>query len=105
MTYIFNAYFNFEENDNLDNFKTELEELYKKYETIRLVIDLGKKEISMSHLPLFKKFKVIFEDDQLGVNNLLETIVICKEGFKRSIVKTFLNIPGFKPKRPVRFFP
>lgn len=105
MVYIYNAYFNFETNNNIDLFKEKIEEYYFSYEKIRLIIDLGKKDIGMQQLPLFKKMKVIFDEDQLGVENLLETIVICKGGIRRKIIKTFLSIPGFRPKREVKFFP
>lgn len=105
MVYIFNAYFDFENNDNIDLFEKKITDYYQKYKQIRLIIDLGDRNISMKDLPLFKKLKIIFDDKHLGVENLLETIVICKEGFKRSIVKNFLNLPGFRPKRDVKFLP
>lgn len=105
MVFIFNAYFDFEKNDNIKLFEEKITEYYSFHKKIRLIIDLGNKEIGMKDLPLFKKLKIIFDDDNLGVEKLLETIVICKEGFKRTIIKKFLKIPGFKPKRPVKFLP
>lgn len=105
MEYIFNAYFNIGADYDIDTFREELEKYYKEYSKVRLIIDLDGKEITMKHAPVFKKFKQIFDEKDLGIENLLETIVICEKGFKRTVIKGFLSIPGFRPKRPVHFFP
>jgi hypothetical protein len=99
MTVIFNAYFSFKIGYNEDMFRNEIIKLYKDKEKIRLIIDLENRDIGLSNLGDFKKIKKIFDD--LGVEKLLETIIICKDGIKKNIIKGFMKI--VPTKRPVKF--
>jgi len=102
MVKIFNAYFNFGGDYNLDNFEKDVTDVYYAHDKIRMIIDLDKKSISMSNLGDFKKLKRLFDEDNLGVENLEETIVICKDGFKKTIIKKFIQM--IPTKRPVKFY-
>lgn len=102
MEYEFNAYFDISQGYDVETFRKEMEELYNTYPKVRLIMDLEKRDISMSSLNEFKKLKRIFDDDQLGVEKLIETIVLCKDGIKKSIVKHFIKL--IPTKRPVHFY-
>jgi len=102
MVYIFYAYFNFDKNYNIDNFRSQMDIYYHKYEKIKLIIDLEDREVGLSDLTKFKQLKRIFDDDQLGVEKLVDTNIICKNGFKKKIIKGFIKI--IPTKRPVNFY-
>ena len=102
MTDVFNAYFNFSGSYDLENFEKDVEKVYNENEMIRMIIDLENRDINMSSLNDFKKLKKIFDDDNLGVEKLLETIVICKDGIKKKLIQGFLKI--IPTKRPVKIY-
>lgn len=102
MVNVYNAYFNFSGSYNLENFEKDVEKVYNENEMIRMVIDLENRDISMSSLSDFKKLKNIFDDDNLGVEKLLETIVICKDGIKKRLIQGFIKL--IPTKRPVKIY-
>ena len=102
MVKIFNAYFNFGGSYNLENFEKEVTDAYYSHERIGMIIDLENRSIGMSNLSDFKKLKKLFEEDNLGVEKLEETIVLCKDGFKKTIIKKFIKM--IPTKRPVIFY-
>lgn len=102
MIKIFNAYFNFSEGYDLKNFEKDVTDAYNSHERIRMIIDLENRSIGMNNLSEFKKLKKLFDEDNLGVEKLEETIVLCKDGLKKTIIKKFIKM--IPTKRPVNFF-
>lgn len=95
MVKIDNIYFNIDEND-YQLFRDTIEKCYKERERIRMIMDLEGKEVSFH---AFKKIKKVF--DELGVDKLEETCVLCKDGFKKKLIKNFISL--IPTKRPVKF--
>lgn len=94
--HIDNVYYNIDKNYDSEKFKNDIKEYYDTRERIRLIMDLEGKDISFD---AFKKLKKVF--DELGVEKLEETIVLCKDGFKKTLIKKFISI--IPTKRPVKF--
>ena len=69
---------------------------YSKYDKIRMIYDLDGQNVSMSAM---LKLKKVFEE--IGVEHLDETCIICKDGIKKTLIKKFLKL--VKTERPVRF--
>jgi hypothetical protein len=95
MVKIDNIYFNISE-DDYQLFRDTIDECYKDRERIRMIMDLEGKEVS---LRAFKKIKKVFDD--LGVEKLEETCVLCKDGIKKNLIKRFIKL--IPTKRPVKF--
>lgn len=90
-----NIYFSVSEED-YDYFRKRIAECYRDKEKIRMIIDVENKNVSLS---AFLKLKKVF--DELGVEKLLETCVLCKDGLKKKLISGFISkIPT---KRPVKF--
>lgn len=90
-----NIYFNVSEED-YEFFRNKIAECYQEREKIRMIIDVENKNVSFS---AFLKLKKVF--DELGVEKLVETCVLCKDGIKKTLISTFISkIPT---KRPVKF--
>ena len=87
---------NKEEAMNKETLKKELIQAYADNERIRTIFDLANKKINFGAM---KKIKKIF--DEIGVEKLEETCIVCKEKFKVAIVKNFLKF--VKTQRPVKF--
>jgi len=96
MTEIENLYFNIGEECDIALLKKEVLLAYSKYEKIRMIYDLDGKNVSMKAMLQLKK---VFED--IGVEKLEETCIVCKDGFKKTLIKNFLKL--VKTERPVRF--
>jgi hypothetical protein len=96
---IYNAYFNFKIGYEEEMFRSEISKLYNEKDKIRLIIDLENRDIGLNNINDFKKIKKVFDD--LGIEKLEETIIICKNGFKKKIIKGFMKI--VPTKRPVKF--
>ena len=90
-----NIYFNISE-DDYEFFRDSIAKCYLERERIRMIIDLEGKEVS---LRAFKKIKKVFDD--LGVEKLEETCVLCKDGIKKTLIKQFIKL--IPTKRPVKF--
>ena len=99
MVHIDNIYFNVGEED-YEMFRNTIEKCYsdENIERMRLIMDLEGKSVSLSS---FRKLKKVF--DELGVEKLEETCVMCDDGFKKTLIKKFLKMftTGKFPKRPV----
>lgn len=95
MVKIDNIYFHISEED-YQQFRDTIEECYQKRDKIRMIIDLEGKEVS---LRAFKKIKKVFDD--LGVEKLEETCVLCKDGIKKKLIKGFIKM--IPTKRDVKF--
>ena len=91
-----NMYFNIGGDYNTETLKKEILEGYSKYEKIRMIYDLNDKNVSMKAM---LKLKKVFEE--IGVEHLEETCIICKDGIKKTLIKNFLKL--VKTERPVRF--
>lgn len=91
-----NIYFNIGSDYNIEDLKKEILEAYAKYDKIRMIYDLNGKNVSMASM---LKLKKIFEE--IGVEHLEETCIICKDGIKKTLIKKFLKL--VKTERPVRF--
>lgn len=95
MVKIDNIYFCISEND-YEYFRNRIAECYRERERIRMIIDLENKEVSFN---AFKKLKKVFDD--LGVEKLEETCVLCQDGFKKNLIKNFIKL--IPTKRDVKF--
>lgn len=91
-----NLYFNIGQEYDPEKLKTEVLEAYGKYEKIRMIYDLNGRSINMKAM---LKLKRVFEE--IGVEHLEETCIICKDGFKKTLIKNFLKL--VKTERPVKF--
>jgi hypothetical protein len=91
-----NMYFNIGGDYSTETLKEEILEGYSKYEKIRMIYDLNDKNVSMKAM---LKLKKVFEE--IGVEHLEETCIICKDGIKKTLIKNFLKL--VKTERPVRF--
>lgn len=91
-----NMYFNIGSEYSTEQLKQEVLDAYTKYDKIRMIYDLNDKNISMSAM---LKLKKVFEE--IGVEHLEETCIICKDGIKKTLIKKFLKL--VKTERPVRF--
>ena len=91
-----NMYFNIGEEYSTELLKEEVLAAYCKYDKIRMIYDLNGKNISMSGM---LKLKKVFEE--IGVDHLEETCIICKDGIKKTLIKNFLKL--IKTERPVKF--
>jgi hypothetical protein len=102
MINIFNAYFDFSGNFKFEDFKREFLIYYndEKNDKIVLIIDLENRNIGLSDLFNFIKIRKFF--DRLGVEKLQKTIVCCKDGKKKDIIKSFLK--KYPPEREVLFY-
>ena len=69
---------------------------YREKERIRLIMDLDGQDVTFD---AFKKLKKVFDD--LGVEKLEETCVICKDGIKKTLIRQFIKL--IPTKRPVIF--
>lgn len=96
MTEVENLYFNIGEECDIEALKKEVLAAYDKYEKIRMIYDLDGKNVSMKAMMSLKR---VFED--IGVEKLEETCIVCQEGFKKTLIKNFLKL--VKTERPVRF--
>jgi hypothetical protein len=101
MVKIDNIYFNVGEED-YQIFRDTVEKCYKDRERVRLIMDLEGKKVKLSS---FMKLKKVF--DELGVEKLEETCVLCDDGWKKTIIKSFMGamkkVNENFPKRPVKF--
>jgi len=95
MVKIDNVYFHISEED-YQEFRNAIEKYYKERERIRMIIDLEGRDVS---LRAFKKIKKVFDD--FGVEKLEETCVLCKDGIKKKLIKSFIKL--IPTKRPVKF--
>lgn len=91
-----NMYFNIGADYSTEQLKEEVLAAYAKYDKIRMIYDLDGKNVSMSAM---LKLKKVFED--IGVEHLEETCIICKDGIKKTLIKKFLTL--VKTERPVKF--
>tara|TARA_R110001599_G_scaffold92477_1_gene242074 strand:+ start:83 stop:379 length:297 start_codon:yes stop_codon:yes gene_type:complete len=91
-----NMYFNIGGDYSTETLKKEILEGYAKYEKIRMIYDLNDKNVSMKAM---LKLKKVFEE--IGVEHLEETCIICKDGLKKTLIKNFLKL--VRTERPVRF--
>lgn len=98
----FNAYFYISPDYDINDFRKEMEIHYNNHKHVRLIMDLENRDINLDSFNDFKKLKKVFEDDDLGVENLIETIVICKDGFKKRVIQRFIKL--IPTKRPVSFY-
>ncbi len=89
-------YFNIGSDCDTNALRLDILKAYNDYERIRMIYDLNDKKVSFDAM---KKIKRIFDD--IGVEKLEETCIICKDGFKKTLIKNFLKL--VKTKRPVRF--
>lgn len=89
-------YFNIGQDHDPEDFKNTVLTAYQEHESIRIIFDLEGKSVNMSAM---KKIKKIFEE--IGVEKLEETCIICKDGIKKTLIKNFLKL--VKTKKPVRF--
>lgn len=96
MVFIDNIYYNIGIGFDANQVRKDIETAYRERERIRLIIDLANQKIELGEM---KRFKKIF--DELGVEKLEETCVICRDQFKRVIINNFLKI--IPTKRPVKF--
>lgn len=96
MSDIEDLYFNIGSDCDIGLLKKDILEAYDKYDKVRMIYDLKDKNVSFNAM---MKIKRIFDD--VGVENLEETCIICQEGFKKNLIKNFLKL--VKTKRPVRF--
>jgi hypothetical protein len=92
-----NIYFNIGENYPVEKVREKILFGYENYSKVRMIFDLD--GVSITNMSSMKKVKKIFEE--LGVEKLLETCIVSKEGVKTWIVKKFLSMQ--KTERPVRF--
>ena len=91
-----NMYFNIGEEYSTEKLKGEILEAYSKYDKIRMIYDLDNQNVSMKAMMNLKK---VFEE--IGVEHLEETCIVCKDGIKKTLIKNFLKL--VKTERPVRF--
>jgi len=91
-----NLYFNIGSEYSTEQLKEEVLTAYAKYEKIRMIYDLNDKNVSMTAM---LKLKKVFEE--IGVEHLEETCIICKDGIKKTLIKKFLSL--VKTERPVKF--
>ena len=91
-----NLYFNIGAEYSTEELKEEVLAAYAKYDKIRMIYDLNGKNVSMSAM---LKLKKVFEE--IGVEHLEETCIICKDGIKKTLIKKFLTL--VKTERPVKF--
>ena len=98
----FNAYFYISPEYDIDTFRKEMEDYYKDHKKVRLIMDLENRDINLDSFNDFKRLKKVFDEDDLGVENLIETIVLCKEGFKKRIIQRFIKL--IPTKRDVYFY-
>ena len=98
----FNAYFDFSGKFKFENFKAEFLKHYNNTENDKLIliIDLENRNIGLTDLFNFIKIRKFF--DRLGVEKLQKTIVCCKDGKKKDIIKGFLK--KYPPEREVVFY-
>lgn len=94
--FINNIYFNIGCGFDSTKVRKEIVNAYTVHNRIRIIIDLAGAKVELGEM---KRFKKIF--DELGVDKLEETCVICKDPFKRKLINSFLKI--IPTKRPVRF--
>ena len=92
-----NIYFNVGEDYPPEKVREKIIFAYNTYPKIRMIFDLD--NVNISGITAMKKIKKIFEE--LGVQKLVETCVVAKDGFKLMLVKQFLRL--VKTERPVRF--
>jgi hypothetical protein len=98
----FNAYFYISPDYDINVFRKEMEKHYNSHEKVRLIMDLEDREIGLDSFSDFKRLKKVFDEDDLGVEKLIETIVICKNGFKKRIIQRFIKL--IPTKREVFFY-
>ena len=91
-----NMYFNIGSDYSTEQLKEEVLAAYSKYDKIRMIYDLDGQNVSMSAM---LKLKKVFEE--IGVEHLEETCIVCKDGIKKTLIKKFLTL--VKTERPVRF--
>ena len=102
MDHEFNAYFYISPDYDIDVFRNEMEKYYNDHKKVRLIMDLEDREINIDSFGDFKRLKKVFDEDDLGVENLIETIVLCKNGFKKRVIQRFIKL--IPTKREVYFY-
>ena len=94
--HIDNVYYNIGKDYDPVAFREDMKRHYREKERIRLIMDLDGQDVTFD---AFKKLKKVFDD--LGVEKLEETCVICKDGIKKTLIRQFIKL--IPTKRPVIF--